>query len=847
MSRGRYKEPDRRRNIDHVEPTIGELHDRKIKKLQKGSITAILDKYPTNKEGRNGDIYIAQIGQKSHLLYKSDDVWHTLSGTLLDSTDMSSSGGGSTTLPDFNAVGQDPFSHDSGWIDINNSSDTNTLGTTNNLKGVYRIHHRMGVNLFKAEVFCRFEAFSNGEIKNYTVNLNSSHSYPGPNANRCGYWIESIDPYNADLHVYPDGLSVLYSERFKDSNDNTSILLSSDDATTATNNNVASMEVRVFLYPIVGDKGKPPSLNFSKKNHKTFVNRKNKKVTGKSVVGNLGAAVDGTKNSSFKIDSDDTTNGITLKNDSGVLKVRDADDTGDARIVTEGLEIAPESTTASIKLDGTNHKYITMQSAIDNNVGMQLHINAGQPDNGGSATADRTGGHLYLKAGKGTGTACGGDIIFQTADPGGSSNNTLNSLHSNARFNGDNGNLELEESLLFTATSGEETTLSVADTSGIFTIASTASTPADADIVLDAGGDINLNADSGKIYIKDSLAQHALFEGSTLKFLDPADVADSFKIATTTHGATSLTTVDAAANAAHINIVADGAVSLDTTTKEINFRSGLQQLASIAENSFKIYDDADDDDNFEITMAAGGETTFKTNTDSGAPNIKYRPVGKNIFKAGVGGPYIFELGAAGADELGCGQVCVKDDTPNNLYFTDDTGQDVQITNNGSLAGGSATSYWNQMVPGYKLNFANNSTYYTFGRMWNESWFNSDTDPSTISRADSFSAFFIAPRAGTITNVKIQGTSGDTGFDDPFKFYFYKAALNSDASTMSLTSMFATSSITPPTINETWSHTEDFSSSNTFAEDDLLYVWIKKDSHSANQDLYWLINVNGEYS
>ena len=65
--------------------------------------------------------------------------------------------------------------------------------------------------------------------------------------------------------------------------------------------------------------------------------------------------------------------------------------------------------------------------------------------------------------------------------------------------------------------------------------------------------------------------------------------------------------------------------------------------------------------------------------------------------------------------------------------------------------------------------------------------------------------------------------------------------------MSLTSMFATSSITPPTINETWSHTEDFSSSNTFAEDDLLYVWIKKDSHSANQDLYWLINVNGEYS
>ena len=48
---------------------------------------------------------------------------------------------------------------------------------------------------------------------------------------------------------------------------------------------------------------------------------------------------------------------------------------------------------------------------------------------------------------------------------------------------------------------------------------------------------------------------------------------------------------------------------------------------------------------------------------------------------------IKEQAAAVADTASYGQLWVKNDTPNNLYFTDDSGQDVQITNNGSLAGG----------------------------------------------------------------------------------------------------------------------------------------------------------------
>jgi len=52
------------------------------------------------------------------------------------------------------------------------------------------------------------------------------------------------------------------------------------------------------------------------------------------------------------------------------------------------------------------------------------------------------------------------------------------------------------------------------------------------------------------------------------------------------------------------------------------------------------------------------------------------------------GLFIDEI-AAGLDDItGFGQVWVKNNAPNDLYFTDDTGRDVQITDNGALAVGT---------------------------------------------------------------------------------------------------------------------------------------------------------------
>ena len=72
-------------------------------------------------------------------------------------------------------------------------------------------------------------------------------------------------------------------------------------------------------------------------------------------------------------------------------------------------------------------------------------------------------------------------------------------------------------------------------------------------------------------------------------------------------------------------------------------------------------------------------------------------------------------------------------------------------------------------------------------------------------------------------------------------------MSNNSDTVSLTSMVDSGAITPSGASKTFSHTVDFSSDNTFAEDDCLYVWLKKDSNSGNQDLFFTLNVNGEYS
>ena len=72
-------------------------------------------------------------------------------------------------------------------------------------------------------------------------------------------------------------------------------------------------------------------------------------------------------------------------------------------------------------------------------------------------------------------------------------------------------------------------------------------------------------------------------------------------------------------------------------------------------------------------------------------------------------------------------------------------------------------------------------------------------------------------------------------------------MTSDADSMSLSLMFNSGTITPPSAHKTWTADVDVSSSNSFAENDCLYCFWKKDSNSGSQDVYWNMNISGEYS
>ena len=154
--------------------------------------------------------------------------------------------------------------------------------------------------------------------------------------------------------------------------------------------------------------------------------------------------------------------------------------------------------------------------------------------------------------------------------------------------------------------------------------------------------------------------------------------------------------------------------------------------------------------------------------------------------------------------------------------------------------------WHQTMSGYKTGNSSTSTYYfPYRGATGESWSNNDSSPTTINQYDATAGFMIAPRNGTITNVKIHGYV--TGSTDDFKFYFLKGPMTNDSTSISLANMFNTSAIAPTTTARTWSHTEDFSSSNTFDEDDILFCMIKKDAHTSSSNHYFTITVSGYWT
>tara|TARA_R110002012_G_scaffold122078_1_gene271923 strand:+ start:12279 stop:15416 length:3138 start_codon:yes stop_codon:yes gene_type:complete len=240
------------------------------------------------------------------------------------------------------------------------------------------------------------------------------------------------------------------------------------------------------------------------------------------------------------------------------------------------------------------------------------------------------------------------------------------------------------------------------------------------------------------------------------------------------------------------------------------------------------------DGNIELN-ADDGEIVFKDDTET------YASIYNRGFRIHQGGLYIDEgTGSPTIDAVG--HLWVKNDAPNNLYFTDDTGQNTQITSNGVIA----NQKWANTCGGYKTN-NNSATNYIFQYYPNYYfWGNSDSSPTTITYGDAYAYQFCAPANGILTNIRVTLRGYDTGTTDPVKFYVYKGVPGNDVTSTSLTLLATTGTITPVAFRQMYLST-DISSSNTFSAGDKLYVMYKKDSTSGNQDLYFSVSMSGVYT
>ena len=111
---------------------------------------------------------------------------------------------------------------------------------------------------------------------------------------------------------------------------------------------------------------------------------------------------------------------------------------------------------------------------------------------------------------------------------------------------------------------------------------------------------------------------------SRMEFLSNEDTGDKFQISTTTHGATTLTTVDDDATVAHLTLDVDGDITLDAMGKNVYMaRDGSNVFDfNVDTSSMKIMDTTDSGDYFKILTDTHGATTLTTvDDDSDAAHL----------------------------------------------------------------------------------------------------------------------------------------------------------------------------------------------------------------------------------
>jgi hypothetical protein len=350
-------------------------------------------------------------------------------------------------------------------------------------------------------------------------------------------------------------------------------------------------------------------------------------------------------------------------------------------------------------------------------------------------------------------------------------------------------------------------------------------------------------ADVSTLTLDSNAALELFGTSASLKLSYNADDYATFTVADT--GDLTIATAGDGTTDSNLILDIDGGIELNADSGIVDIKNDTSSVyradTSAPVPAHYFYNSANNADYLKFTVGASGLTTFSTvDNDGTRGNIVFSPNGKFVVNADMGGVYIDEISAAGDDVAGDGQLWVKDDTPNNLYFTDDAGNDIALTNNGK------SRVWTSTAGGYKTN-NNSATIYYFQNYPNyHSWGNSDSSPTSIHYTDAYSYQWCANSPGILTNISVTCRASDTGTTDPLKFYVYKGQPGNNATSTSLTLIGTTGTITPVASKQMFLST-DITSSNDFDAGDKLWIMLKKDSTSGNQDLYFAVTISGEYT
>ena len=209
-------------------------------------------------------------------------------------------------------------------------------------------------------------------------------------------------------------------------------------------------------------------------------------------------------------------------------------------------------------------------------------------------------------------------------------------------------------------------------------------------------------------------------------FYTAGDTDDYFRITIGANGATTLRTYDSDGAEGHLSLAPDGKIKFsaeDGGSDSIQCNVGSNTFASFAAEDgsysrFTMYEQggSSSDDYMKLDVAEHGATTLTTHDNAGlAANLTFTVDGHTTIDSvetvildgrdtsGSGKEIIIkpngteraffnastfnikEAASSPGVEQEYGQLWVKSDTPNNLYFRDDAGNNVQLTNNGATA------------------------------------------------------------------------------------------------------------------------------------------------------------------